>query len=247
MGKQPAFQFYPGDWTRDLDDQDLEIEGAWIRICCRLWWSETPGKATKTMKEWSRILRKTEKKTREIFQILIKKGIASGEVLDNQNATIISRRMVKDFEISQIRREVGKLGGNPNLIKTEKHLLNQTVNQNPTPSSSSSIKEDSKKKKQITSDDEWLKTLEENPVYRGIEVRVAYNKMLVWCQNTGKQPTRRRFVNWLNREDRVIGPLQGNGGERKTPNRLPTPEEELAELNKNWKPEAEANGLWRTA
>ncbi|HQQ88584.1 MAG TPA: hypothetical protein PLA72_11345 [Smithellaceae bacterium] len=236
MGKQPAFQFYPGDWTRDLDDQDLEIEGAWIRICCRLWWSETPGKATKTIKEWSRILRKTEKKTREIFQILIKKGIASGDVLDNQNATIISRRMVKDNEISQIRREVGKLGGNPNLVKTEKTLVNQTVNQNPTPSSSSSSSKKEKKEKNVLSDEDWLKTLEENPVYSGIEVRAVYGKMLVWCQQKGKKPTRLRFVNWLNREDRVVAPIPGNGVRPKKPQRLPTPEEELEEFNRTWTP-----------
>jgi len=136
MGKNPAFQFYPSDWTRDLDDQDLEVEGAWIRVCCRLWWTE--GKATKSIGEWSRILRKTQKKTMKIFQILIEKGIASGSLLDNQNITIISRRMVKDIEISKIRQEVGKKGGNPQLKKPETHLDNQTDNQNPTPSSSSS-------------------------------------------------------------------------------------------------------------
>lgn len=138
MAKNPAFQFYPGDWTRDLDDQDLEIEGAWIRICCRLWWSDTPGEMTKTIKEWSRILRKTEKKTTKIFQILIEKGIASGSILDNQNITVISRRMVKDFRISQIRRASGRMGGNPDLKKNMKNLVKQSSNQNPTPSSSSS-------------------------------------------------------------------------------------------------------------
>jgi hypothetical protein len=138
MGKNPAFQFYPSDWTRDLDDQDIEVEGAWIRICCRLWWSETKGKATKPLWEWARILRKTKKKTRDILEILIRKGISSGDVLDNQNITIISRRMVRDFEISQIRKDVGKLGGNPNLMKHKTTLDNQTDNQKPTPSSSSS-------------------------------------------------------------------------------------------------------------
>jgi len=138
MGKAPAFQFYPNDWTRDLDDQDLEVEGAWIRVCCRLHWSNPYGQATKSLREWSRILRKTEKKTLKIFQILIEKHIASGSVLDNQNITIISRRMVNDEKIRNIRREVGKLGGNPQLLKSENSLDNQSDNQKPTPSSSSS-------------------------------------------------------------------------------------------------------------
>jgi hypothetical protein len=63
------------------------------------------------------------------------------------------------------------------------------------------------KKKEVISDDEWLKSLEDNPVYRGIEVRILYGKMLVWCENNGKEPTRRRFVNWLNRAEI---PLQVN-------------------------------------
>jgi hypothetical protein len=127
MSKNPAFQFYPSDWTRDLDDQDLEVEGAWIRICCRLWWSETKGSATKPIREWARILRKTEKKTREILEILLSKSISSGSVLDNQNITIISRRMVRDYEISKIRQEVGKLGGNPGLMKIKENLDNQKL------------------------------------------------------------------------------------------------------------------------
>ena len=138
MGKNPAFQFYPSDWTRDLDDQDIEVEGAWIRIICRLWWSEKRGEATKPLKEWARILRKTEQKTIKIFQILIEKHIADGSILDNQNVTIISRRMKRMVEISKLRYEVGLKGGNPALKKTENNLDNQSSNQNARSSSSSS-------------------------------------------------------------------------------------------------------------
>lgn len=142
MGKNPAFLFYPSDWTRDLDDLDLEIEGAWIRILCRLWWSPERGQTTKSLKEFARILRKTEKKTLKILQILIKKEVASGDLLDNQNITIISRRMIKDVKISKIRQEVGKLGGNPGLLKIKekrKNLVNQTDNQNDQSSVSVSV------------------------------------------------------------------------------------------------------------
>lgn len=146
MGKNPSFPFYPSDWTRDLDDQDIEIEGAWIRICCRLWWMPERGKATKSVEEWARILRKSEQKTIEIFQKLIGKDIASGELLlnqkDNQKITIISRRMVNDYRIHQIRKEVGKLGGNPMFKKGKENpyynLDNQKDKQKITSSSSSS-------------------------------------------------------------------------------------------------------------
>lgn len=127
MGKRPAFLFYPSDWTRDLDDHELEIEGAWIRICCRLYWEG--GESTKTLPEWARILRKTNKKTEKIIKFLLDKDIASGTYLDKQNITIISRRIKRDIKISQIRQEAGKLGGNPKLTKNAKTLVNQSSNQ----------------------------------------------------------------------------------------------------------------------
>jgi hypothetical protein len=135
--KPPAFQFYPSDWQRDMDDYPLEIEGAWIRICCRLYWSG--GVATKTLEEWSRILREKPRKTLLIFDFFLAKNICD---LVNQNGsiTITSRRIVRDEHIRNIRRLSGSMGGNPILKKTEneENLVNQTVNQKPTPSSSSS-------------------------------------------------------------------------------------------------------------
>ncbi|GAG48255.1 unnamed protein product, partial [marine sediment metagenome] len=73
--KAPAFQFYVMDWTTDLDDHPLEIEGAWIRICCKLWRSEKRGELSKSVTQWSRILRVDEKKTREILDYISKEKI----------------------------------------------------------------------------------------------------------------------------------------------------------------------------
>jgi len=133
MGKNPAFLFYPNDWNRDMEEHPLEIQGAWIVLLCKLWWSETRGEATKNLEEWARILREKKKKTEKILHFLQEKNIASVHFLDNQNITIISRRMVKDCRISKIRQEVGRLGGNPGLKKIEENrkvLDNQIDNQN---------------------------------------------------------------------------------------------------------------------
>jgi len=53
-------------------------------------------------------------------------------------------------------------------------------------------------------DSEWLSGLKENPAYKYLSVDILYQKMLVWCETNGKKPTRRRFVNWLNREERPL-------------------------------------------
>jgi len=55
-----------------------------------------------------------------------------------------------------------------------------------------------------TNDTDWLKELSDNPAYRGINIEAELGKMTAWCSANGKQRTRRRFVNWLNRADRPI-------------------------------------------
>ncbi len=63
------------------------------------------------------------------------------------------------------------------------------------------------------SDEEWLSQLAADPTYAGIDVRREHGKMLRWCEANGKQPSRRRLVNWINRADR---PMAG-----KAPNEHP--------------------------
>jgi len=74
-------------------------------------------------------------------------------------------------------------------------------------------------------DEQWLLELQTNPAYQTLDVKALYHKMVVWCQNKGKQPTRGRLINWLNREDKpMTAPQNGgsNGGyqvpRRETPN-----------------------------
>lgn len=55
-----------------------------------------------------------------------------------------------------------------------------------------------------TSDEDWLADLAKNPAYAAIDVRVELGKMQAWCAANGKQPSRKRFVNWLNRAERPI-------------------------------------------
>jgi hypothetical protein len=140
MGKNPAFQFYPGDWQRDLGEHPLEIEGAWIRICCRLWWSETPGRLTREISQWAKVLNCHGNKARFIINYLSEHRIAEVDfsskssrfLLDFSSIrprndrekeddpgliTITSRRMVRDHQVRCIRSKSGTLGGNPSFEK----------------------------------------------------------------------------------------------------------------------------------
>ncbi len=202
MGKLPAFPFYPNDWARDLEEHPLEIEGAWIRICCKLWWSEQRGCLTKSLQEWSRILRNNGRKTQPILNYLLNQHIADGQYLDNQNITIISRRMVHDEKIRKIRQEVGKLGGNPGLKKIRENLDNQGYNQNSRPSISSSISSSNKEKnnkKRRLSDEEWTTKIKE--LYSWVNWEDVNREMDAWLLNhPGREKTRRFVTNWLIRK-----------------------------------------------
>jgi|GEM_PF-2578869 hypothetical protein len=100
MGKLPAFQFYPNDWSRDLEEHPLEIEGAWIRICCKLWWSDTRGELTRTYDQWGRILGVSATDAERILTYLGSYRICDISVTCHgnvtPNVTVRSRRMFRD-------------------------------------------------------------------------------------------------------------------------------------------------------
>lgn len=56
-------------------------------------------------------------------------------------------------------------------------------------------------------DETWIAELEKASAYQGINIRCELGKMQQWCQVNGKQPSRRRFVNWLNN----ARPMRVNG------------------------------------
>jgi len=106
MGKQPSFQFYPNDWLRDMLEYPLDIRGAWITILCKLWYSDTRGKLTKTLSQWAAILGVSEEETKSILSFLKQNKIAKIPKLPlgitekykniTPNITVISRRMERE-------------------------------------------------------------------------------------------------------------------------------------------------------
>ena len=68
-----------------------------------------------------------------------------------------------------------------------------------------------KAKQMSAADDaEWLAQLAQNPGYRGVDLAAELGRMQAWCQLKGKQPSRSRFLNWINRADRNLAPQRGN-------------------------------------
>ena len=63
--------------------------------------------------------------------------------------------------------------------------------------------------KKVLSDEDWIQSLKETEAYEHVAISTEYSKMMVWCQNKNKQPTRTRFINWINRIER---PLKASAG-----------------------------------
>jgi hypothetical protein len=54
------------------------------------------------------------------------------------------------------------------------------------------------------SDELWVKSLSSDPTYEGIDVLREYGKCSNWCAANHKKPTRRRFINWLNKVEKPM-------------------------------------------
>jgi hypothetical protein len=146
-GKLPAIQFYGGDWRKDMGVQSLSYHhrGIWFEILLLMHESERRGLLLLNGRamsddELSRVLGLDNQNTTKAITELLTSGVASR---DPKTDALMSRRMVRDQRLREIRQKVGKLGGNPALLKKRDENLDKQksttgVKQVPTPSSSSS-------------------------------------------------------------------------------------------------------------
>lgn len=100
MGKRPADPFYWNDWERDMKHHPLEINGAWILICCKLAFAKTYGEDTKSLDEWRRVLSESPKECIRILQYLKDKEIGDVDIPPHPRlhdpVKVVCRRMVRD-------------------------------------------------------------------------------------------------------------------------------------------------------
>lgn len=144
--KLPAFQLYPGDWRKDPGVQalDYEYRGVWFEMLLLMHESDQRGKLllngnAMPDEALARLLGLDKQKLSKIKSTLLDYGVAS---TCEDTGALMNRRMVRDEEIREKRREAGKKGGNPNLVKQKsskpKKEVNQSNKQSSTPSSSTS-------------------------------------------------------------------------------------------------------------
>lgn len=150
----PAMPFYTGDWFKAGDVRSLTVEqrGIWIDMLFYMWESNERGVLVDasgqpyTISELSRMIGLSEDLLKQNLKQMESKKIFS---LRESDGAIFCRRIVRDQRIREIRKEVGKIGGNRNK---EKNLLKQN---------------DKQKDKQITENENEIED-ENNSLKEGI-------------------------------------------------------------------------------
>lgn len=125
--------FYVGDWLKCPEVRALtpDCRGLWFDLLCYMWESTergvmvTPNGRPYTDNEIVRMVGLDNQNSGIWLTTLLSEGVCSRR----PDGAVFSKRMVRDEEIRQIRRETGAKGGNPALL--DKAILNSDLNQKP--------------------------------------------------------------------------------------------------------------------
>ncbi len=137
-GKDPSFQFYWKDWLSDtkLISATSGMKGTWIDLMCIS--MDMPvrgvfhdGQRPLSESDLALMLPGDREEVKGNISSLVGRGICKVMPDGPFAGCLYVKRLYEDMRLREIRRESGKMGGNP-------VLLNQFVNQKSTPSSSSS-------------------------------------------------------------------------------------------------------------
>jgi len=113
---------------------------------------------------------------------------------------------------------------NQNQNQNQNQIKEEAVGEMPLQPSPEKPKKSSRRKKSEMTDEEWLAMVKANPAYSGLDVDRVQAKLLAWCATKGKEPTRSRLLNWLNREEKPLTGGNGNGsggnGDQKSNGRI---------------------------
>ena len=195
MAKQPAIQFYVGDWRKDVGIQSLSYEerGVWFEMLLLMFESKVRGKlcfeegVPMPEEALARALGIDKQKCNHIVRKLIQYGVAK---VESDTGVIYNKRMVDDARLAEIRAECGRLGGNPNLLNQNKSKTQPKRKQNATPSTSTSSSN------------------KENHIKENLFVESAERIWQVYPKKDGKKKGIEAIVNALKRgctEDFLIG------------------------------------------
>ena len=112
---RPAFLFFPNDWlsSPDINSCSLEAQGLWIKMLCFMY--QSPQKGVLLLPSGKQIESKTLAKLCGESEQLISKLLQELEDVGTfsrlEDSTIYCRRVKRESDLIEARREAGRLGG----------------------------------------------------------------------------------------------------------------------------------------
>ena len=106
MGKQPAFQFYTGDWLKDpaLQACSTATRGIWINLLANMWESNPRGEVHGTVEEIVRLSNSTPRLFKRFLDENVRHNFAEVEQSNGQYI-IRNRRMIREESQKIYERE----------------------------------------------------------------------------------------------------------------------------------------------
>ena len=134
---RPAFLFFPNDWlsSPDLNSCSLAAQGLWVRMLCYIY--QSPKKGVLLLPSGKQIESKTLAKLcgeeEQKISILLSELEATGTFSRLEDGTIYCRRVKRESDLIEARREAGRLGGlkqkqSKDESKSEATLENENEN-----------------------------------------------------------------------------------------------------------------------
>lgn len=111
MANNPYIPLYIGDWERDTNLLTPLAEFALLKLTFKLFSSEKKGVFYANFRTLSVLFKSDLATTKDIFQELIDNKILDILEVSDGKFEIKSRRMIRESNISEIRAEAGKKGG----------------------------------------------------------------------------------------------------------------------------------------
>ncbi len=98
------------------------------------------------------------------------------------------------------------------------------------------------KKQRLAGEDAWIREVEALPHLQGIDVRKELAKCQFWCKSNNKLCSKKRFTNWLSKDDLTKLVTPGGSAERKQANGFQAPPTWLQTLNELYPDSTMARG-----
>jgi uncharacterized protein YdaU (DUF1376 family) len=221
--KAPAFQFYASDFIAGTVQFTAEEAGVYIRFLCYQWMNGGLPSEKNRIRAIAGFTNQPESIAAPLAKFMLgNDGIYRNKRLEEVRAAQDENRRRKSE--SGKAGAVAKWGDGKRmamplqadgtakvlpLAKDSSPTPTPTPTPSPIPDSNSDVGAKGSRLASIC-DDDWIAALKANPAYEGVDVAKELGKMNTWCAANYKQPTRRRFVNWLNRCDKPLNNSNAN-------------------------------------